>query len=51
MSKQFTLAEVAEHNTNKSTWIIIHNNVYDVTEFLNEVNIVPYFYCDVIKRY
>jgi len=36
MSKQFTTAEVQKHNDNQSSWIIIHNNVYDVTEFLNE---------------
>uniref|UniRef100_A0A336LQE5 Cytochrome b5 n=2 Tax=Culicoides sonorensis TaxID=179676 RepID=A0A336LQE5_CULSO len=35
-TKLFTLAEVAQHNTNRSTWLCIHNNVYDVTEFLNE---------------
>ncbi|XP_017771509.1 PREDICTED: cytochrome b5 [Nicrophorus vespilloides] len=36
MGKQFTLAEVKKHNDNHSTWIIIHNEVYDVTKFLNE---------------
>lgn len=36
-TKQFTLAEVKEHITNKSAYFVIHNNVYDVTEFLNEV--------------
>lgn len=35
--KQYTLAEVAAHNSNKTTWFVIHNNIYDVTEFLNEV--------------
>lgn len=30
------MAEVAKHNDNKKTWIVIHNGVYDVTEFLNE---------------
>ncbi|XP_037030399.1 cytochrome b5-like [Bradysia coprophila] len=34
--KQYSLAEVAKHNSNKSVWFVIHNNVYDVTEFLNE---------------
>lgn len=34
--KTYSLAEVKAHNTNKSTWIVIHNNIYDVTEFLNE---------------
>lgn len=36
-TKLYTLAEVAKHNTNKSVWLVIHNNIYDVTEFLNEV--------------
>lgn len=30
------MAEVAKHNDNKKTWVVIHNGVYDVTEFLNE---------------
>lgn len=34
--KKYTLAEVKSHNDSKSNWIVIHNNVYDVTEFLNE---------------
>ncbi|GAB0090211.1 hypothetical protein DMENIID0001_049080 [Sergentomyia squamirostris] len=35
-TKLYTMAEVAKHNTNKTTWICIHNSIYDVTEFLNE---------------
>ncbi|KAG5312145.1 PREDICTED: cytochrome b5-like isoform X1 [Acromyrmex echinatior] len=35
--KLFTRAEVEKHSeTSKDTWIIIHNNVYNVTSFLNE---------------
>ncbi|EDW71968.1 uncharacterized protein Dwil_GK10686 [Drosophila willistoni] len=34
--KTYTRAEVAKHNSNKDTWLLIHNNIYDVTEFLNE---------------
>lgn len=37
-TKTYSLAQVAEHNSNKSSWIVIHNNVYDVTAFLNEVS-------------
>jgi len=35
-TKTFTLAECSKHNDNRSPWLVIHNNVYDVTEFLNE---------------
>ncbi|XP_073847206.1 cytochrome b5 [Musca autumnalis] len=34
--KYFTRAEVAKNNTKDKNWFIIHNNVYDVTAFLNE---------------
>lgn len=34
--KQLTLKEIAEHNTNKSAWLVIGNKVYDVTKFLDE---------------
>jgi cytochrome b involved in lipid metabolism len=37
--KTFRLAEVAKNNDSKKTWLVIHNGVYDVTAFLNEVNI------------
>lgn len=31
-----TGAEVAEHNTQQSCWVIVHGKAYDVTEFLPE---------------
>lgn len=31
-----TGAEVAKHNSFHSCWVIIANNVYDVTELVNE---------------
>uniref|UniRef100_A0A673LE12 Cytochrome b5 n=1 Tax=Sinocyclocheilus rhinocerous TaxID=307959 RepID=A0A673LE12_9TELE len=34
--KYYRLSEVEERNSFKSTWIIIHNKVYDVTKFLEE---------------
>lgn len=40
MPTQYSLAEVKKHNDNKSTWIAIHNEVYDVTAFLNEVSYI-----------
>lgn len=41
-NKLFTRAEVVKHvETSKDTWIIIHNNVYNVSSFLNEVAVFP----------
>lgn len=37
MARQISLDEVKKHNKNDSVWLVIHNNVYDVTAFLNEV--------------
>ncbi|TDG97558.1 hypothetical protein EPR50_G00227760 [Perca flavescens] len=34
--KYYRLSEIEEQNNFKSTWIIIHNKVYDVTKFLEE---------------
>jgi len=28
-----SLAEIFQHNTKESLWILIHNKVYDVTNF------------------
>ncbi|KAK6010135.1 putative cytochrome b5, partial [Ostertagia ostertagi] len=36
MVTKLTRKDVAEHNTNKSTWFVIGNKVYDVTKFLEE---------------
>lgn len=35
--KYYTLEEIREHNMSSDTWLIIHDNVYDVTSFLEEV--------------
>ncbi|MBN3325530.1 CYB5 protein, partial [Atractosteus spatula] len=34
--KYFRLEEVEQHNSSKSTWIILHHKIYDVTKFLEE---------------
>jgi len=36
-TKKFSLKEVTGHTDKKSCWIVIHDNVYDVTKFLEEV--------------
>jgi cytochrome b involved in lipid metabolism len=33
MSLAFSLAEVSSHNTTADLWIIINDEVYDVTDF------------------
>lgn len=38
--KTYSLEEIAKHNSNQSSWIVIHNNIYDVTKFLNEVSLL-----------
>ena len=37
--KHYTLKEVADHCDFHSCWIVIHDRVYDVTDFLHEVGI------------
>lgn len=34
----FRAADVAEHKDKKSAWLIIHDQVFDVTKFLDEVS-------------
>jgi cytochrome b involved in lipid metabolism len=36
MSKTIELEELKQHSTTKSLWLAIHNQVYDVTQFLEE---------------
>ena len=46
--KVFRLEEVKEHNISKgeaqSIWTVIHDKVYDITKFLDEVCLTAYFY-------
>ena len=41
--KQYSLEEVESHNIgrgpDKSVWMVIHDKVYDVTKFLDEVSV------------
>lgn len=51
-AKTYSLAEIAKHNSNASSWLIIHNNIYDVTAFLNEVRIANVFsIASILKLY
>lgn len=34
--KYYTLEEIRKHNHSKSTWLILHHKVYDLTKFLEE---------------
>lgn len=35
-TKELTLKEVAEHNTKKDLYLIVHDKVYDATSFVDE---------------
>ncbi|XP_065523971.1 cytochrome b5 [Lathamus discolor] len=34
--RYYRLEEVQKHNNSKSTWIILHHRIYDLTKFLDE---------------
>ena len=36
--KVYSLKEVEEHTDDKDVWIVIHDRVYNVTKFLDEVS-------------
>ncbi|KAI9494713.1 cytochrome b5 [Zychaea mexicana] len=36
MATLFSLADVSKHNTKSDLWLVIHNNVYDITQFIQE---------------
>lgn len=36
MSKVFSTAEVAKHNTKEDCWVILHKKVYNLSRFLPE---------------
>ncbi len=35
--KYYTLEEIRVHNMSSDTWLIIHDKIYDITSFLEEV--------------
>lgn len=37
-TKLYSMADVKAHVDSKSAWFVIHNNIYDITAFLNEVS-------------
>ncbi|KAJ5998700.1 hypothetical protein N7451_006510 [Penicillium sp. IBT 35674x] len=44
---EYTSTEVAEHKTKKDLWIIVHGNVYNVTEYVRDHPGGPDVLCDV----
>ncbi|KAL1931950.1 hypothetical protein VTP01DRAFT_9006 [Rhizomucor pusillus] len=36
MASVYSTEDVKKHNKKKDLWIMIHNNVYDVTDFIQE---------------
>lgn len=42
--KKYTMAEVKEHSSPTDVWTVIHDKVYDVTKFLNEVSLLDLYF-------
>ena len=36
--KKYTWEEIRKHNESRSLWIVVHNTVYDVSKFMEEVS-------------
>ncbi|KYK54958.1 cytochrome b5 [Drechmeria coniospora] len=36
MSKEYTYQDVAEHNTKKDIFVVVHDKIYDCTKFIDE---------------
>ncbi|VUC19991.1 unnamed protein product [Clonostachys rosea] len=36
MSQEYSYQDVAEHNTKKDLYVVIHDKVYDITKFVDE---------------
>lgn len=45
--QELSFEEIKKHNDRNSTWLVINNDVYDVTEFLNEVSQVLWMFATV----
>ena len=41
MSRVISKEELAQHKDAKSLWLAVHDKVYDVTKFLEEVSDLP----------
>lgn len=39
-SKEISMEEVSWHNNANDCWVVIYDRVYDVTNFIDEVNIL-----------
>ncbi|KAF2641087.1 hypothetical protein P280DRAFT_468758 [Massarina eburnea CBS 473.64] len=43
--KEYTYAEVLEHNTKKDLFVVVHDKVYNASSFVDEHPYVPRFSC------
>lgn len=38
IATKYSMSEVKKHSTPKDIWVVVHDKVYDVTQFLNDVS-------------
>lgn len=50
MASVYSSEEVAKHSTKNDLWLVVHNKVYNVTEFVQEVKFIHLYLTTSYQR-